>query len=147
AGDKIVTVDGKLYKGMRLQDVVADIRGKAGAPVALSVLRGDRILSFRVVRDKVTYDTPIHMMFPDGLGYVRIPSFTEKTAGAVRAGLEDLEKGGARALIVDLRHSPGGSFDKAIETGELLVPEGAPIVVLRGRGKADETKSSKGRPI
>jgi carboxyl-terminal processing protease len=147
AGDKIVTVNGKLYKGMRMTDVVADIRGKAGDPVTLSVLRGDKLVSFTIVRDKVPYDAAAQAMLPDQLGYVRIPSFTEKTPAAVRASLEELEKGGARGLVVDLRHSPGGSFEKAVETAELLLPEGSPIVILKGRGKGEETRVSKGKPI
>jgi carboxyl-terminal processing protease len=84
----------------------------------------------------------------DGIGLVRIPSFNEKTPAAVRAGLEDLDKkGGAKALIVDLRHSPGGSFDRALETAELLLPEGSPIVSLKKKGKPEEVHTSKGKPI
>jgi carboxyl-terminal processing protease len=147
AGDKIVTVNGKLYKGMKTKDVVADIRGKAGDPVTLSVLRGDKLVSYTVVRDRVAYDGVVPMMLADKLGYIRIPSFNDKTPAAVRTGLEDLEKNGAKALVVDLRHSPGGSFDRAIETAEMFVPQGAPIVMLKRRGKADETTVSKGKPI
>jgi carboxyl-terminal processing protease len=147
AGDKIVTVNGRLYKGMRLGDVVADIRGKAGDPVTLSVLRGDKLVKFTIVRERVAYDSPAHTLFADKLGYLRIPSFTDKTPGAVKASLEELETGGARALVVDLRHCPGGSFDRAIETAELLVPEGASIVTLKRRGKPEEKHLSKGKPI
>ena len=50
AGDKIVTVNGKLYKGMHMKDVVAEIRGKAGDAVTLSILRGDKLLPFTVTR-------------------------------------------------------------------------------------------------
>lgn len=150
AGDKIVTVDGKLYKGMKLRDVVADIRGKVGTPVTLSVLRGDKLVQFSLTRDRLAYDTPTAVMLgttEEKLGYIRIPSFTEKTPAAVKAGLEDLAKKGARALVVDLRHSPGGSFDRALETAELLLPEGAPIITLKKKGKPDETHVSKGKPI
>jgi carboxyl-terminal processing protease len=147
AGDKIVTVNGKLYKGMTIRDVVADIRGKAGAPVTLSVLRGDKLQSFTVVRDRIAYDTPMTAILPDKLGYLRIPSFTDKTPELVKASLEELERGGARALAIDLRQSPGGSFERAIETAGLLLPEGSPVVTLKARGKRDETRVTKGKPI
>jgi carboxyl-terminal processing protease len=147
AGDKIVTVDGKLYKGMTLRDVVADIRGPAGTTVTINVLRADKLQSFKLTRERLAYDGPSVTLI-DGIGLVRIPSFNEKTPAAVRAGLEDLEKkGGAKALIVDLRHSPGGSFDRALETAELLLPEGSPIVSLKKKGKAEEVHTSKGKPI
>lgn len=149
-GDKIVTVDGKLYKGMKLRDVVADIRGKVGTPVLLSVLRGDKLIQFSLTRDRLVFDTPSAVLIgspEDKLGYIRIPSFTEKTPAAVKAGLEDLKAKGARALVIDLRHSPGGSFDRALETAELLLPEGAPIITLKKKGKPEETHVSKGKPI
>jgi carboxyl-terminal processing protease len=147
AGDKIVTVDGKLYKGMTLKDVVADIRGPAGTTVTISVLRADKLQSFKLTRERLAYDAP-SVTLVDGIGLVRIPSFNEKTPAAVRAGLEDLDKkGGAKALIVDLRHSPGGSFDRALETAELLLPEGSPIVSLKKKGKPEEVHTSKGKPI
>lgn len=146
-GDKIVTVDGKLYKGMKLRDVVSDIRGNVGTTVKLSVLRADKLLSFTLTRDRLAYDTPSVTLI-DGVGLVRIPSFTEKTPAAVRAGLEELDKkGGAKALVIDLRHSPGGSFDRALETAELLLPEGSPIVSLKKKGKPEEVHASKGKPI
>ena len=146
-GDKIVTVNGKLFKGMHLTDVVADIRGKSGESVKLSVLHGDKLVSMTLVREKVQYESPIGQMFGDHLGYVRIPSFTEKTPAAVKDALTALERDGAKALVVDLRGAPGGSFEKAVETAELLVPAGAPIVALRKRGKKEELRSSTGRPI
>lgn len=145
AGDKIVTVNGKLYKGMRMTDVVADIRGKAGDPVTLSVLRGDKLVSFTVVRDRVSYDSPLHAVF-DKVGYLRIPSFTEKTPAAVRASLVELEKAGAKSLVIDLRQSPGGSFERALETASLFLPDGAPVVTLKHRGKPDEVHTSKSNP-
>lgn len=147
AGDKIVTVNGKLYKGMKLVDVVRDIRGPQGEPVKLSVLRDGKLIEISVVRDRIAYDAPLSGVLAGGVGWLRIPSFTEKTPAAVRAALEELEQGGAKALIVDLRHSPGGSFDKAVETAELLLPEGTPIVAVKKRGKAPETISAKGKPV
>jgi carboxyl-terminal processing protease len=147
AGDKIVTVNGKLYKGMKLSDVVADIRGRAGETVTLSILRGDKLQSFTIVRDKIAFDAPIGAVLPDRLGYLRIPSFNDKTPQAVRGALEELGRAGVRALAVDLRHSPGGSFDRAIDTAALLLPEGSPVVVLKARGKPDDTRTTKGQPV
>jgi carboxyl-terminal processing protease len=147
AGDKIVTVNGRLYKGKQLPDVVADIRGKPGEPIALTLLRADKLVDISLVRERVAFDSPTATMLPDKLGYVRIPSFTEKTPASVREGLERLGQEGAQALVVDLRHSPGGSFERALETAELFVPAGAPIVTVRGRDKKDDARASKGAPL
>lgn len=143
AGDKIVTVNGKLYKGMKMRDVVADIRGKAGEPVTVTVLRADKLVTFTVVRERVVYDQPSHALLADGLGYLCVPSFNEKTPGQVREALDDLAKKNAQALVVDLRQNPGGSFERAVETAELLLPQGAGIVSLKRRGKEEEKHVAK----
>jgi C-terminal peptidase prc len=147
SGDKIVTVNGRLYKGKHAPDVIADIRGKAGEPIALTILRGDKLVNLSLVRERVAFDNPTAFTLPDKLGYVRIPSFTDKTPGVVREGLERLGREGVEALVVDLRHSPGGSFDRALETAELFVPAGAPIVTLRARDKREDARLSKGAPL
>ncbi len=100
AGDKIVTVNGKLYKGMRLRDVVADIRGKAGETVTLTVLHGAKLDTVKVTRDRIGFDQAEHAMLSEGVGWIHVPSFNDKTPGAVKAALEDLK--GAKALVVDL---------------------------------------------
>ncbi|HEY8074049.1 MAG TPA: S41 family peptidase [Labilithrix sp.] len=147
SGDMIVTVNGKLYKGMRLRDVVADIRGKAGEPVKVSVLRGAEMKTFDVVRGRVAYDRPSSLVFADHTGYLRIPGFNEQTPGAARAELESLEKQGATALVLDLRANPGGSFDAAVASAELFLPERAPIVTLKRRGKPEEKNLARGGAI
>lgn len=144
AGDRIVTVNGKLYKDATLRQVVEDIRGKAGEPVTLSVLRGDKLVPFTVHRARVPFDTPAALFLDGGVGYVRIPSFTDKTPSAVRSALDDLAKQKVQALILDLRGCPGGSFDRAVETAGALLPEGAPVVALKRRGKAEEKHVAKG---
>lgn len=137
-GDKIVTVNGKLFKGMGMKDVVAEIRGKAGEPVTLSILRADKLLPFTITRERVLYDQPSHALLADGLGYIHVPSFTEKTPAQVKEALEDLARANAQALVVDLRQNPGGSFDSAIAVGELFLPEGTGIVTLKKKGKEEE---------
>ena len=146
AGDKIVTVNGKLYKGMSMKDVVGEIRGKAGEPVTLSILRADKLLAFTVTRERVLYDQPSHAVFADTLGYVHIPSFTEKTPAQVKEALDDLAKN-AQALVIDLRQNPGGSFDSAVATAELFLAEGSGIVTLRKKGKDEERHVAKSKGI
>lgn len=147
-GDKVITVNGKLYKGMRMKDVVTDIRGKAGDPVKLSILREGKLLDVTILRARVAYDQPTSTMLPEAVGYLSIPAFTDKTPGAVRAALEDLERKGAKALVVDVRTCPGGGFDRAIDTTALFLPEGTPIVTLRRRSAAQEEKHvAKGKPV
>jgi carboxyl-terminal processing protease len=143
--DKIVTIDGRLYRGLTLRDVVADIRGKPGETVTLSILRGDRLVSVPLARERIAYDQ-VRGMVVGGVGYLRVPSFNAKTPAAAHDALADLASRHVSALVVDLRGCPGGSFDDAVATASELVPPGATIVSLQKRGKT-EAIASKGAPI
>jgi carboxyl-terminal processing protease len=147
AGDKIVTVDGQLFKGMKLEDVVAHIRGKAGTDVKLSVLRGDKLVPFTVTRELVMLEPVEHLALPNRVGYVHVRSFSSKTAAGARAALQDLAQKGVQALVVDLRNDKGGSFDEAVATAGLFLPKGATFAVTKKRGGKEETFLSKGDPI
>jgi carboxyl-terminal processing protease len=139
--DKIVTVNGRLYRGLTLHDVVADIRGKAGETVTLSVLRGDKLVSVPVVRQKVIFDQVTHFLLGGAgssvVGYVQIPGFNARTPEWLRDALTDLASKGARALVVDLRHSPGGSFDDGVAAAGELVPAGSTVASLHKREKIE----------
>jgi carboxyl-terminal processing protease len=144
--DKIVTVDGKLYKGRSLQDVVGDIRGKAGETVTLSILRGAGLVTVPVVRAKVAYDTVQDLVVADDVGYVRIPSFNAKTPGSLHDALTDLAGKHVRALVLDLRSNPGGSFDDSVATASELAPVGASIASVNKRGKVETIAPKAGTP-
>jgi carboxyl-terminal processing protease len=146
-GDKIVTVDGKLFKGMTIRDVVSVIRGKAGEPVTLSILRADKLLSFTITRAPIAYSPVHHFMLPGGVGYLGVSSFTSKTTAMVKDALGDLAAQGAKSLVVDLRDSPGGSFDEAIASTDLMLPTGTPIATVKKRGAKDDSYVAKGAPI
>jgi carboxyl-terminal processing protease len=146
APDKIVTVDGKLYKGLTLKDVVADIRGKAGDLVKLSVLRGDKLVVVPVVREKVVYDVVGELVVEGDVGYVRIPGFNAKTPDALAAVLGDLAAKKVRGVVLDLRGCPGGSFDDAIASASEMLPAGSIIANLKKRATT-EVVTSKRAPV
>ena len=122
--DKIVTVDGKLYRGRTLRDAVADIRGKAGETVTLSILRGDKLVSVPVVREKVVFDKVSQMML-DGRRRLRRASRASTRRLRRRSTTRSPElasQGGARrwwSICVD---NPGGSFDDAVAVGRRARP-------------------------
>jgi carboxyl-terminal processing protease len=135
--DKIVTVDGKLYRGRTLRDVVHDVRGKAGETVTLTVLRADKLVTVPIVREKIAYDLVRGQIVGDGAGYVRIPSFNAKTPEALRSALTDLESKGAKSLVLDLRENQGWTFDDAVASVGELVPAGSTVVTVSKRGKTE----------
>lgn len=142
-GDKVLTVNGQFYKGRELRDVVNDIRGKAGEPVRLSTLRGSEVVQRTVQRQRIAYDVVSSLLLPGDVGYLYIQHFTDKTRHAVEEALERLAQKRSRALVLDLRGNQGGLFDAAVQTAELFLKKGAPIVKIRQRGGAERTLASE----
>jgi carboxyl-terminal processing protease len=147
AGDKIVTVDGQLFKGLSLVSVVAHIRGKVGEPVLLSVLHDGKLVPLSITRESVSLEPVTHLTLPSRVGYVLIRDFSAQTAAATRGALEELAQQGAQALVVDLRGNQGGSFDEAVATASLFLPKGTPVVIVEKRGGKVEPHPSTGDPI
>jgi carboxyl-terminal processing protease len=147
AGDKIVTIDGRLFRGLGQADMIAHIRGKVGEPVLLSVLRDDKLMPLSITRERVSLEPVLHLTLPGRVGYLLVRGFSAKTAEAARAALLDLAQQGAQALVVDLRDNQGGSFDEAVATASLFLPKGTPVVITRKRGGKEEPYPSKGDPI
>lgn len=146
-GDTIVRVNDKLYKGMKVRDVVADIRGKAGETVSFSVLHDGKLDVVKVVRERIAFDTPGHAVLVGNVGYIRIPSFTERTHDAVKGALTELAEKKVTGLVLDLRQNPGGLFEEAVHTAELFVPAGSTIVSTKKRKEGSVKVLAKGGPI
>ncbi len=146
AGDKIVSINGQLYRGKKLRDVMADLRGKVGETVAVSILRADKLLPFSIRREMVSYDSVMPLVLAD-VGYLRVRSFSGKTVPMLRAALDDFATKNVRSLVVDLRDNQGGLFDEAVASADVLLPAGTPIVNIKRRDQKTETRSSKNEHV
>jgi carboxyl-terminal processing protease len=147
AGDKIVSIGGKLYKGKTIGDVIGDIRGKAGDPVTFTVLRGDKLIPFTLAREVVAYDEVTQASLGDGVGYVHVRSFTSKSTEVLRASLEEIKKRGDVALVIDLRDNQGGSFEAAVAMADMLLPAGTGIVTVKKRDSEEKIVSKATAPL
>jgi carboxyl-terminal processing protease len=68
----------------------------------------------------------------EAIGYLRIGYFQKNTPQEFDSALLRLRSEGLRALILDLRGNPGGSFLAAVQVAERLVPHGV-IVSTQGQ--------------
>jgi carboxyl-terminal processing protease len=76
----------------------------------------------------------------DGIGYVRLTQFAEHTGRDFDKALQELEKKGMRALVIDLRNNPGGLLQVAIEVADKFVGGNRLIVYTKGRLKAQNSE-------
>jgi carboxyl-terminal processing protease len=138
-GDKILKIDNKSTKGMKITDAVKLLRGPKGTPVKLTILRGDRdIFEVTIIRDVIPIISVRSKMLEPGYAYVRISQFQEKTAEELVSTIQKLEsEGQIKGLILDLRNNPGGLLNSAVEVSDEFLEEGL-IVSIKGKTKANQ---------
>ncbi len=136
AGDRIIEINGESTEGMSLNDAVDRMRGPKDTEVTLTVARGRdfRRIEFDLVRDKIELKSvPYSYVDDNKVGYIRISQFAEETTNDLQRALAQVEREGARGLILDLRSNPGGLLTQAVEVSEQFVSNGKLIVETRGR--------------
>ncbi len=142
ANDEILAVDGTPVTEMQPEEVAIHIRGKVGTDVTLSVRRnGTETREFVITRDTIQVKTAAGKMLEDGMGYIRIVSFSENTPEEFREAYGKLEGEGMKGLIIDLRENPGGLVTSSVEIASMIVPEGPVVSVVERSGKKEEYTS------
>lgn len=134
AGDKILAVDGTSVDGMQLEDVVGKIRGKQGTEVELKLAdaNGDE-RTVRVIRGDIKVESVGgEMLEGTNIGYIRISVFNEQTGNDFAKKYMELEKQGMQALVLDLRHNPGGILGECVKVAQYIVPK-CTVVSIKDR--------------
>lgn len=135
AGDLILSVDGKSMKNKKSDELSDMLKGPKGTKVRVEVLRpfvGNR--TFEVTRAEVEIpDVPHHTIVKEGIGYIKLTTFSQKAYSQVKAAYDDLEKKGMKSLILDLRGNGGGVLTEAVNIVNMFVPRGQEIVRTKGR--------------
>jgi len=154
-GDRIVKVEGKSVERMPLGEVVKHLRGDPGTPVTVTVQRpatGEEktlTLTRAIIQMDMVKDINGKKEFPlgsDGIGYVRITEFGDKTGDELEAALGRLKSQGMKALILDLRLNPGGLLDEAVYVCEKFLPRGQLVVSTEGRDPSQNSiRRAEGR--
>lgn len=142
-GDAILRVDTTSTKGLTSDKVSALLRGKPGSTLRIDIKRpyvADSLLSVDITRAKLaTPSVPYFAMVDDGIGYIRLTSFIEKSPREVKDALDSLKsKGALNGLILDLRSNGGGLLSAAVDILGDFLPKGTEVLRTRGRDKKEE---------
>ena len=145
--DRIIAVDGDGIVGISVDEVVALMRGAVGDPVTITIAReADDPFDVTLVRDTIPLRT-VATRIENGVPYMRIAGFNERTTEMVHEGLTDLQdEFGAElpGLILDMRFNPGGLLDQAIGVTDVFL-DGGEVVSTRTRDPRD-TQRYNARP-
>ena len=162
AGDRIIGIgqgpEGEIQDvvGMRLDDVVAQIRGEEGTVVRLNVIPANAVNESSATVVSITRDTvrledqsaksEIIELPHDGrdfkVGIIQLPTFYfdfeaasrgeqdfKSSTRDVRTLIEEMKEDNVDAVIVDLRNNGGGSLGEANQLVGLFIDTGATVQV------------------
>ena len=143
-GDEIIAVDGTPTNEIEPEEVVLHIRGEIGTDVTLKIRRaGEEDKDYVVRRATIQVHTVAGQMLPDtdGIGYIRIASFSEHTADEFKDAYHALENEGVKGMIIDLRENPGGLVTSCVAIANMVVPKGPVVSVVQKDGRREEYES------
>lgn len=137
AGDHVVHIDGTNCRDMTTNEAAGLLKGPVGSSVTLRITR-DKLAAERPLqvtrRPVIIKSIPLVAMIDrtNGIGYLQMTGFQRSTARELDAALEELRRQGARGIIWDLRHNPGGLLDAATDVLDRFIADGV-LVSTRGR--------------
>lgn len=144
-GDKIIEIEGKSTKDIKLEEAVKELRGPKGKEVTIKIWRSlkngmPETKVVKLIRDVIKVKCVETEMLPHEIAYVKLNEFQGDSGDEVRKSVKKAKEDGAKALVLDLRRNPGGLLSAAIDVAEVFVKPGDLIVYTLGR---DEKQSMK----
>jgi len=129
AMDRILKVDNDTVFGKHIDinKLSKKIKGKSGTDIELTIYRKtkDSIFKVKVTRGAIPLvSVPAHFMINDTLGFIKISSFADNTYDEFNEAVQELNRKGMKALIVDLRDNTGGLLKQADLIADEFLPNG-----------------------
>jgi carboxyl-terminal processing protease len=142
SGDQILRINGISTERMDLQDAINVLRGPSGAKLTLTLLRPStkEIKEYTLQRAEIKIQSvkgarllDPELTGPYKIGYIRLVQFNEPTADELAKALDELQKQGMQALVLDLRNNPGGLLNSAVDVCAEFLPPNTKVVSTQGR--------------
>ena len=136
-GDEIIKINDVDTRGKNTSEVSQLLKGTAGTPISLTVLRQEETLNFDLIRAKIVINNvPYSGMVNDHIGYIKLTEFTTNAANEVKSALINLKNEGATKIILDVRGNPGGILQEAVAICNLFIPQNKVVVETKGKTPA-----------
>jgi len=97
-------------------------------------------LHYAVTREIIRVSSVGYSDVIDGVGYVRVSRFAERTVRELSDAIDGLEKHKIKGLIIDLRSNPGGLLESAREVSELFLGKDTLVVYTESRIPSNNNK-------
>jgi carboxyl-terminal processing protease len=124
-GDMLDSIKGIATRDMPLAYARLLLKGEPGTSIELSVLRRKpEPQKLTLTREVVKYPPVESKLLPNAVGYIKMPSVSDSEVKQVATAIADLQKQGARKLILDLRYSASGTPEDGIDLANLFLDKG-----------------------
>src|SRR5580704_13137319 len=132
--DIIESIEGKSTHDMSLAEIRSLLSGETGSTLTVAVVRPRRAEPQKIVitRDVVIIPPVSDKLMADNVGYIQVDAFPEGKSQEISDKIRDLQKQGAKKLVLDLRNSAGGEESEGVATANLFLDHGT-ITYLQGQ--------------
>jgi carboxyl-terminal processing protease len=129
--DKLLELNGISLKDKDAAYVSSTIKNSDKATHSLKVLRGEEELTLTLTRKQVFIDS-VTSEVKDGVGYVKIETFSATAADQVKKHLDGFDES-VKSLVIDLRDNTGGYLTAAYDLSDLFIEKGKNIYQTKNR--------------
>lgn len=142
-GDVIKKINDQDVSSMSSKEI-ADIIAKVdvGDKIKIMIMRETEELTYQVENKKIIVPAISKQMLEDGIGYLKMTTFSNTLPIQVENALQELEKEGMHSLIIDLRNNTGGYLSAAKEIASMFLEKGKIIYSLEEKEKTTEYKDN-----
>jgi carboxyl-terminal processing protease len=142
-GDLITAVNGKSIAGEDAELATAQIKGRPGTKVTISVLTPGSAAAREVELTRRQLRVPavegkLKEVNGTPVAHVQLLEFSKDAHRELRDEIERLDQMGAKGLVLDLRGNGGGLLTEAVLTASVFVEDGV-IVSTDGRTTGEES--------
>jgi carboxyl-terminal processing protease len=132
--DILEAIESKSTREMSLAEIRSLLSGEPGSNLNLSVVRARRSEPQKVVvtRDVVTIPAVKEKVLDDGIVQIRVDALNKGKSQEIANKIKNVQRSGAKKLILDLRDCAEGEESEGIATANLFLNHGT-ITYLQGQ--------------
>src|SRR5690349_21994192 len=149
-GDQIIYVDSLSTHGWSTQKVSDYLIGQPGTKVKVKFNRPGVTdpIEINFTRQVIHIPAvPYAIVLDNRIGYVPVQRFSESAAEEVQTAVNQLQREGAKGIILDFRGNPGGILEQSIAMSNLFLKGGQEIVSVRSRASEPQSYGTTGSPL
>jgi carboxyl-terminal processing protease len=152
--DFIESIEGKSTHEMSLAEIRSLLSGEIGSTINVAVVRPRKAepQKMAITRELIVSPPASEKMLADSVGYIKVDALPEAKAQEIAGKIRDLQKQGAKKLVLDLRNCASGAESEGVATANLFLDHGT-ITYLQGQKyprqafNADPDKSVTKLPV